>query len=153
MEEEFKDEAMTETIQPSVWAPDSRTLIAIAERVAVVETQQRANKEDMNVVRSSLHLINNEMQKFVAAEQQCASYLRQIAESTKDIPALATASSAFMEMRPELRALLSERDQRTGREEFGNRFSKIVAAAAALVLVIGGIVGGAIWLAQHLKMP
>lgn len=56
----------------SVIAPMTR----MGERVAVVEQQCIALKEDSQVIRRSLHEINNHMQSFIRNEEQCAAQLR-----------------------------------------------------------------------------
>lgn len=132
-------------------AADPRTTAAMAERVAVLETKTNSLKEDTSVIRANIHGINNEMQKFVAAEQRCVDHLGKILEATKDLPLVVAAVATFTEMRPELRTLMAEREQRAGLSAFGRRFAMIVAAAAGLVAVIGGIAGGLVWLSQHLK--
>lgn len=62
---------------------DSRTVIALAERVAVVETQQHALKEDTTAIRRSMHEFSNQLQIFVgglAALQKVAEDFPKIAE-------------------------------------------------------------------------
>lgn len=131
--------------------PNNRTIESTGERVAIVETKLAAVKEDTATLRKSMHDVFGEMQKFVAAETKCADHLAEIKNSLKDLPALASAVSAFTEMRPDLRTLVAEREQRLGIAAWGRRFGMIVAAAAALVAAVGGIAGGLVWLAQHLK--
>ena len=130
---------------------DARTVNSMAERVAVLETRVGALKEDTSSIRSNIHGINNEMQKFVAAEMRCVDHLGKILEAIKDLPVLIAAVTAFNEMRPELRQVFEERAQRAGLSAWGKRFGMIVTAGAALVVIVGGIVAGAIWLTQHLK--
>lgn len=123
----------------------------MAERVAVLETKTNSLKEDTSVIRSNIHGINNEMQKFVAAEQRCADNLGKILEAIKDLPMVIAAVATFTDMRPELREMMKEREQRRGITSFGTRFAMIVGAVAAFVAVLGGIAGGLIWLSHHLK--
>lgn len=130
---------------------ESRTIIAMSERLAKVEERQQSTREDLTVVRATLHSINNEMQKFVAAEQKCADYLSRIAESTKDLPAIANAVASFTEMRPDLRLVISEHEQRAGIAAFGRRFAMIIAAGAGLAAFLGSIGAGLVWLSQHIK--
>lgn len=139
----------TAATEPSV--VDARTVNSMAERVAVLETRVGALKEDTSSIRSNIHGINNEMQKFVAAEMRCVDHLAKILDAIKDLPVLIGAVTAFNEMRPELRAVFEERSQRAGLASFGKRFTMIVGAGAALVAVLGGIAGGLIWLSQHLR--
>jgi predicted component of type VI protein secretion system len=130
---------------------DSRTTVAMAERVAVLETKTNSLKEDTSVIRANIHGINNEMQKFVAAEMRCVEHLAKILEAIKDMPMLIGAVAAFTEMRPELREVIKDREQRRGVLSFGHRFALILGACVAVVSLLGGIGGMLVWLAQHLK--
>lgn len=132
-------------------AADPRTTAAMAERVAVLETRMGALKEDTATIRTNIHGINNEMQRFVVAEMQCVDKLAKILEAIKDLPLVVSTVASFNDMRPELRALMAEREQRAGLAVFGRRFAMIVAAMAGLVAAMGGIAGGLVWLSQHLK--
>ncbi len=58
--------------------------MALMERVVKVETQLTSVKEDAGIIRSTLHNVNNEMQKFVAAEMRCADSLGQITSILKE---------------------------------------------------------------------
>ncbi len=137
--------------EPKVTAPDARTVNAMGERVAILETRIAALKEDTTTIRAGMHGMNNEMQKFVAAETQCVNKLAQILDALKDLPLILASIAAFNEMRPDLRVVLTEREQRAGLTAFGKRFSMIVVAGAALVAILGGIAGGLVWLTQHLR--
>ena len=139
----------TAATEPSI--VDARTVNSMAERVAVLETRVGALKEDTSSIRSNIHGINNEMQKFVAAEMRCVDHLGKILEAIKDLPILIAAVTAFNEMRPQLQQVFEERAQRAGLASFGKRFTMIVGAGAALVAVLGGIAGLLVWLSQHLK--
>lgn len=130
---------------------DTRTVNSMAERVAVLETRVGSLKEDTSSIRSNIHGINNEMQRFVAAEMRCAENLAKILEGIKDLPIVVAAVATFTDMRPELRALMAEREQRAGLAVFGRRFAMVVAASAGLVAALGGIAAGVVWFAQHLK--
>lgn len=132
---------------------DPRTAAALSERVAVIEVQQKALKEDTGVIRSSIHGINNEMQKFVQAEQRCADNLAQILTAIKDLPTLVQATTAFNDMRGELHEVIDDRKQRQGLAAFGRRFAMIVGAGAALMVTLGGMAAGLAWFIQHLWKP
>lgn len=139
---------------------DSRSAVALSERVAVIETQQHALKEDTGVIRSSIHSINNEqqkvvgeMQKFVAAEQRCADNLAQINEKLKDLPSIIQMAAAFSEMRGELHDVIDDRKQRQGIAAFGRKFAMIVAAGAGLMTFLGGMAVGLTWFIKHLWQP
>lgn len=125
-----------------------RTLSAMGERVAVVETTIR---EALPVIRTNIHSINNEMQKVVAQGERCDRNLELILGKLSDLPTIAAASATFAAMHPELREVLKEREQSLGLSAFGRKFAMIVAAVAGLVAAIGGIAGGLVWLSQHLK--
>lgn len=130
--------------------PD-RTIVALSERVAIVETQQRALKEDTGVIRLTMHAFAQDMQKFVISEQRCADYLSAIAKSTEGLPVLATAVAGFIEMRPELHDVLQDRARREGVASFGRRMGMVIATLAGFVAMLGGIGAGLVWLAQHLR--
>lgn len=128
-----------------------RTIVALSERVAIVETQQRALKEDTGVIRSTMHAFAQDMQKFVIAEQRCGDYLSAIAKSTEGLPALTTAVSSFIEMRPDLHDVLQDRARREGVASLGRRLGLVIATMAGFVAMLGGIGAGLVWLAQHLR--
>jgi hypothetical protein len=73
---------------------DSRTMVVLSERVAVVETKVGGLKDDTTVIRNTLHGVNNEMSRFVAVEERCAAALLtltgQMADHTKQISDLAS---------------------------------------------------------------
>lgn len=133
---------------PPVAEPADRTLSAMGERVAVVETQLR---EALPVIRSNIHSINNELQKVVAQGERCDRNLELILGKLSELPIISAATSAFTAMQPDLREVVKERDQSLGLSAFGRRFAMIVAAVAAMVAAVGGIAGGLVWLSQHLK--
>ena len=55
-------------------------MAATGERLAVVETEIKALKADTGVIRTAIHGIHGEMQKFVQAEQRCVDALTQLLE-------------------------------------------------------------------------
>jgi len=67
---------------------DARTVNSMAERVAILETRVGSLKEDTVSIRTNIHGINNEMQKFVAAEMRCVDHLGKILEAIKDLPVI-----------------------------------------------------------------
>lgn len=147
----IEDADVTHVSGQRVTVADTRTVNVMGERVAVLETRIASLKEDTATIRSNIHGINNEMQRFVAAEMQCVDKLAKILEAIKDLPLVVAAVATFTEMRPEIRALLAEKEQRAGLAVFGRRFAMIVGAGAACVAALGGIAGGLVWLSQHLK--
>lgn len=130
-------------------APDGRTIVALSERVAVIETQQKALKEDTGVIRSSIHGINNEMQKFVQAEQRCVDALAQISQQTKELPSIAMATSAFLEMRADIKSVIDDRQQRIGIAELSKRAALLVSSIAAVIVICGGIAGLLLWMMRY----
>lgn len=133
---------------PPVEQHGDRTLSAMGERVAVVETQLR---EGLPVIRANIHDIRNEMQKVVAQGERCDRNLELILGKLGELPTIASAAATFAAMHPDLREVLREREQGLGLAAFGRRFGMIVAAVAALVVAGGGIGAFFIWLSQHLK--
>ena len=128
--------------------PNARTIAAMGERVAVVETQL---KEALPVIRSNIHGINNELQKVVAQGERCDRNLELILAKLSDLPTIALSAQTFAAMHPELREVLKEREQGLGLSAFGRRLAMIVGAGAGLVAMLGGIFAGLVWLSQHLK--
>jgi hypothetical protein len=137
--------------EPKVTVPDARTVNAMGERVAILETRIAALKEDTTTIRAGMHGMNNEMQKFVAAEAQCVNKLALILEALKDLPLILASIAAFNEMRPDLRSVIADKEQRAGLSAFGKKFSMVIIAGAAFVGIIGGVIGALIWLTEHLK--
>ena len=127
---------------------NDRTLSAMGERVAVVETQLR---EALPVIRNNLHSVNNVLTTVAAQGERCDRNLELILGKLSDLSTIAMATATFTAMAPELREVIREREQRLGLSAFGRRFAMIVAAVAGLVAAVGGIAGGLVWLSQHLK--
>lgn len=133
---------------PAAVEHHDRTLSAMGERVAVVETQLR---EALPVIRSNIHGINNELQKVVAQGERCDRNLELILAKLGDLPTIALSASTFTAIHPELRALLKEREQSLGLAAFGRRLARIAVAGSALVAMLAGIGAFFIWLAQYVK--
>lgn len=51
-------------------SPDPRSSIALIERVVVIEQQQKQLQVDAGIIRTTLHSINQELQKLVLQESQ-----------------------------------------------------------------------------------
>lgn len=124
----------------------SRTLVALSERVAVVETKVGALKEDTGVIRSTMHSINNEMQRFVSVEQQCAAALNQLVALTKDLPTIAEHARDFVAMRSGLTSVIEEHHQRRGAWAAAATTGSVVLGS---ITVGGAIVGMVLWLMGH----
>ena len=127
---------------------NDRTISAMGERVAIVETTIR---EALPVIRNNLHSVNNVLTTVAAQGERCDRNLELILGKLSDLPTIAMATATFTAMAPELREVIREREQRLGLSAFGRRFAMIVAAVAGLVAAVGGIAGGLVWLSQHLK--
>lgn len=91
-----------------------RTAEAAGERLARVETQIEGLKDDTRVMRSAIHGIHGEMQKFVNAEQQCVTSLKEISKQTEHLPEIAASVQAFNEIKPHLSELLQKEAHRKG---------------------------------------
>lgn len=122
---------------------DPRTISALGERVAVVETKVTLLKEDTGVIRTTLHAVNNEMQRFVMVEQQCSNSLAQLVSLTKELPAIADYARDFINIRPALIAMIEEHQQRKG------AWGAVVIAGSVIVgcaTIGGGIASLVLWL-------
>lgn len=107
----------------------SRTLVAVSERVAVVETKIGGLKEDTVTIRAHIHEINNRMTEFVAAEIRCADAL-----------------TSLLGMKPIVDQLLAHSQRGSGTW----RALTIVGAALMGAVSTGAILmGGVIWLLRH----
>ena len=94
--------------------PNGRSQVVLHERIATIEEQLRAVKEDGRVVRSTLHDVNNNMQLFVAAEKECGKALLQLVELTKDLPTVAAHARDFAEMKVRIQDVIDEQHRRRG---------------------------------------
>jgi hypothetical protein len=107
-----------------------RTVAAVGERVAIVETKMVGLEKDTTVIRSTLHTINTELQKTVVHEANCARSLALIAEQTKCVPEIVSSLTGFEDLKPKLLRVIEESNARR--------------SAWKVVLLIGsGIVGAA----------
>ncbi len=122
---------------------DSRTMVALAERVAVVETKIGALKEDTAVIRSTQHDTHNRMQEFVAAEQMCAQNLGRLIE------AQTTTNAQLSKLAATVEGLTLVRAQVEGGWKATVRFSTLIAAVlSGFVAVVGGVM----WAMGHLAV-
>lgn len=95
----FSEDDVAVQIPAALIAPLTR----MGERVAALEaratTEIASLKRDTEVIRAAIHDINNNQQRFVAAEQQCASGLALLTEKmaghTDQIAAIATSIHEF----------------------------------------------------------
>jgi hypothetical protein len=120
-----------------------RTSTATNERLAVVETEVKHIKDGVGVIRSSVHAINGEMQKFVIEESGCRRALETIVEQTKHLPVMAMKFQAFDEMKPKLNAVLDERQQRKGS---GRTVVMMATMIMGTITMLGTLGAGVIWL-------
>ncbi len=122
---------------------DSRTLVALAERMAVVETKVGALKEDTQVIRATQHDTNNRMQEFVAAERLCAQNLGTL------VTAQTTTNTQLSELAATVRELTLAKAQVEGGWKATVRFATLVAA---LFAGVGAVIGGIMWALGHLSV-
>lgn len=124
----------------------SRTTVAAAERLAVVETKIHGIERDTGVIRSAIHDINNRMTEFVAAERRCGESLSQLLGLTQDLPTIAINARSFADMKGQIEGVIKERERRQG----AWRALILVGSALMGAVTIGGsIVGGVLWLLGH----
>jgi len=120
--------------------PNGRTVVALAERLAVVETKVDGLKEDSVVIRATHHEINNRMQEFVAAEKLCAANLGTL------ISAQSTTNSQIAKLTTTVEELLLVK----ARVEGGwKAIVKVGAFAGAVVTAMAGVIVYAI---EHLSV-
>jgi len=110
----------------------SRTLVSLAERVAIVETKVGNLKDDTGVIRSTLHDVNNRMTEFVAAEIRCGDSLTAI-------------RSEFSGLRADLNLLLAADQQGKG----AWRAIGIVWTGLAGAMGAGAALASALWWLLH----
>lgn len=129
--------------------PD-RAISAMGERVAIVETKLGSLKEDTAIIRSALHSVNNEMQKFVGLEAQCVAHLSAIRELTAHLPDLVTKLvglegkvASFDDLKPRISTLIEENISRKGGWKV---VVMICTASMGAVTMIGMIAAGVIWM-------
>lgn len=122
------------------------TLSRMGERVAKLEANHEALKGDTEVIRHSIHAINQELQKVVIAEQNCMNSLvnltNQVNRLVDAAPAIAGAVSTFDGMRADMKALIAVREGKTTLAGF---------AKVVLPWLIGGA-GLLAWGIQHLGL-
>lgn len=108
----------------------SRTIVALSERVAVVETKVGALKEDTGVIRHNIHEINNRMTEFVALETKCANALNDL-----------------LGMKPIMDQLLGQVQQGKG----AWKAIGIVGTALMGAVSIGAVIASGIWWLLHVR--
>lgn len=128
--------------------PDSesgqdRSVVAQGERLARVETKVEAIEKGIDIIRSTGHAINGEMQKFVGLEAQCVSHLSAIRELTAHLPDLVAKMASFDELKPRLITVIDDHFTRKGGWK---AFAMIGTAAMGAVTMIGTIGAGVIWM-------
>ena len=118
-------------------------MVALAERMAVVETKVGALKEDTAVIRSTQHDTNNRMQEFVAAERLCAANLGTLI-------AAQTATNAHLDkLAATVENLTLVKAQVEGGWKATVRFITLIAAVLA---GMGAVLGGVAWAMGHLTV-
>lgn len=118
-------------------------MVALAERVAVVETKIGALKEDTAIIRSTQHDTHNRMQEFVAAERMCAQNLGTLIE------AQATTNAHLNRMAATVEELTLVKAQVEGGWKATVRFATLIAA---LLSAGAAIVWAIMWSMGHLAV-
>jgi len=129
--------------------PQSRTADAMGERVMRVETKIEGIEKDTAHIRSTLHDINGEMQKFVFEESGCRRALETIVEQTKHLPVMAANFQIFNEMKPTLTLMLDERQQQKGSWSATVRIATMVVSTITMLSILAT---GIIWLFSHVSL-
>jgi hypothetical protein len=120
----------TDQILAAVEQRGQSTAHVIAERVTRVETKIEGLEKSSDVIRSTLHGINSELQRTAIHEERCAASLKQIADQTKGLPDALAKLGVFAELEPKIKTLIDESNRRKG--------------AWRAYALIGTIVGGGI---------
>lgn len=126
---------------------DDRSVVAMGERVARVETKIEGIEKDTSVIRQAIHGINGEMQKFVQAEQRCVDGLLAVQSQTAHLPELAFAMKEFTALQPRIVSLLEAEHRRVGAWKSWVVFGSAVAGAIG---IITGIIVAAIEIIGYL---
>lgn len=127
---------------------DVRTVAALGERVAIVETQQRALKDDTGIIRSSIHAINQDLQKVFITTQRTETQLAQLLGMTADLPSIAETTRKFADMKSDIDGVIARAQQSRG----ALRALAIVGSALMGAVTIGaGIATTFFYLFGHLK--
>jgi chromosome segregation ATPase len=132
--------------EPRDYATDN-AIGRIGERLARVETQQEAVKEDTRTIRGAQHDMRGEMQKFVIAEQRMTTAIESLArEQSKaqvEITAMASAirglaeiTSTFMSMKTDLVNLVEEQHKRIGAWGLATKTGAVVVG---LLTAVGSV--------------
>lgn len=122
---------------------DTRTIIALAERLTRVETQQQSLVADTTVIRSTMHKINNDLQIAFGSNARREEILNQLLNLTKDLPAIASSAQSFTEMKVKLNDMLDTQQRRRGERGAVMLMGSLLVGA---VSIGGGIIGGILWL-------
>jgi chromosome segregation ATPase len=104
----------TEQIIAAVEQRGQSTAHQIAERVTRVETKIEGLEKSADVIRSTLHGINGELQRTAIHEERCAASLKQIADQTKGLPDALAKLNNFSELEPKIKTLIDDANRRRG---------------------------------------
>lgn len=127
---------------------DVRTVAALGERVAVVETQQRALKDDTGIIRSSIHAINQDLQKVFITTQRTETQLSQLLGMTADLPSIAETTRKFAAMKSDIDGVIAKAQETRG----AMRALGLVGTALMMAITAGGAgVTILLYLFGHLK--
>lgn len=127
----------------SATPPDARTIVSIAERVAVLETQTKGLMADTAIIRSLQHEISNELQKLIGMGERRDERLAQIVTLTQDLPTIAASARDFAQMHASINDVLDDRQRRKGER---GAFMLMGTLLAGSVAIGGSLATAAMWL-------
>lgn len=127
----------------SISSVDPRTIVALVERVAVIETRMIASKEDTAIIRATHHEINNRMQEFVAAERLCAANLGTL------VATQTTTNAQISELTATVKELTLARAEVEGAWKATIRLATF---AGAILAGLAASIGGLMWSLGHLSL-
>lgn len=106
---------------------DSRTVIALSERVAVIESHQRELSRDVRELRVGQQAMSETSTKSLAVNTEILALAR-------DLPNIASQVTAFNEMKVDLKETLDERQRRAG----GRGALLIIGSFSVGLAAVGG---------------
>jgi hypothetical protein len=140
----WNDPLMPDKLNPDEKANISTYLFDLltrhSEKIASLEAGQAALKGDTEVIRSTLHGVNNNMQTFAIQEANCASNLKVVAENS------VIQGATLVALTTAVNDLKSIRDQQKG------IWWAIVRVCIVMTSVLGGvaaILSGLAWMLEH----
>lgn len=123
--------------------PEPRTMIALAERTAVVETKIGALTDAVSVIRQNIHGINNELMKITSTEARCLAAIERMHELFLSRGVQVDKIDAAVDL------ILAAKNQAEGAWAATVRIS---AAIVASIGILGTLATGLLWLAGKLAV-